>query len=107
MSLGCLLADCIGLTLAMHFSGKKPTKKYTFGSGEMELNRWMDENAFVNWTRHDAPWCFENELLASGLSLPLNLDGNPNKVHKSVLEQARDEARVAARQRWANNGQIL
>lgn len=71
LSLGCLLADELGIQLRrVGSSGRK-----TFGPDEALLSAWMAENAFVTWTEHPEPWHLEDELIRD-LSLPLNLRGN-------------------------------
>jgi hypothetical protein len=47
----------------------------TFSSGEMKLPEWLEENAFVAWCPHPAPWLLEEHMIST-LSLPLNLDQN-------------------------------
>lgn len=71
LSLGCLLADELGIELSQVGSGNRKT----FGSGETLLSDWMAQNAFVTWTVHPEPWYLEDELIRE-LSLPLNLRGN-------------------------------
>jgi hypothetical protein len=57
----------------------------------------MDENAFVHWTLHQKPWQRENEILTSGVPLPLNGDDNPNAAHRALLKEVRNHARNVAR----------
>ena len=71
LSLGCLLADELGIKLRCVGSSKRKT----FGPGEATLSAWMAANAFVTWTEHPEPWHLEDELIRE-LSLPLNLRGN-------------------------------
>ena len=85
-SLGCLLADDLGIRLRRVGSGKR----LTFLAGEQTLSGWMAENALVSWVTHDRPWEIEAELIAT-LDLPLNLDGNsrhPYRPHLSGLRSA-------------------
>jgi hypothetical protein len=44
----------------------------------------MDRHAFVTWIEAEAPWLMEKKILASGLSLPLNVDGNPSQEAAAV-----------------------
>lgn len=92
LSLGCLLADELGIELCrLGSSGRK-----TFGPDEAVLSAWMAENAFVTWTEHPEPWHLEDELIR-GLSLPLNLRGNERHpfypqlaaIRKGMKQQAR------------------
>ncbi len=52
LTLGCLLANTLGLDLRRVGSGKR----LTFGPGEAVLSAWMGENAFVTWVEHPRPW---------------------------------------------------
>ena len=71
LSLGCLLADDLGIKLRRVGSGKR----LTFSAGEERLSRWMGENARVAWHVCDEPWKLEARLISS-VNLPLNLDLN-------------------------------
>ena len=71
LTLGCLLAERLGITLYRMGSGKR----MTFCEGEDLLSGWMDDNAFVSWTVTPEPWITEAELIASEI-LPLNIDQN-------------------------------
>ena len=44
-TLGCLLADHLGIDLRRVDSGTRRT----FGDGEAALSQWMAGNAFVSW----------------------------------------------------------
>jgi hypothetical protein len=83
-TLGCLLADELGIQLRRVGSGNR----LTFIEGEQALSAWMAENAYVNWAVRDRPWELEDELIAA-LDLPLNLQGNPHNRFYSVLTGAR------------------
>lgn len=92
-TLGCLLGDCLGLELRRVGSGGR----YTFTNpGERVLDRWMQDNAFVAWREQPTPWVTELSILRSGLSLPLNVHGNPNQVMAGVVQSARSRARRRA-----------
>lgn len=69
-TLGCLLADELGIELRRVGSGTRRT----FAAGEALLSQWMDENALVSWIAVSEPWLLERELF-SALDLPLNLQG--------------------------------
>lgn len=93
LTLGCLLAAQLGITLQRVGSGGR----FTFTNpGEQILDGWMAANAFVAWQATERPWEAERELLASGLILPLNLRDNPSTIHTSYLSGVRAAARLAA-----------
>jgi hypothetical protein len=52
----------------------------------------MDRHAFVTWVECKAPWKIEKELLASDLSLPLNIDGNASREAAAITRAARSKA---------------
>ena len=92
-TLGCLLAQSLGIKLRRVGSGAR----YTFTNrGEQALDRWMDQHAFVTWVEAKAPWKIEQAILSSGLSLPLNVDGNPSKDAGAIVRSARLQARHLA-----------
>jgi hypothetical protein len=92
-TLGCLLADELGIELRRVGSGSR----MTFGAGEQVLSAWMAENAFVSWVVREAPWELEDDLIG-GLDLPLNLKGNKRNPFHPLLTQVRkrcvDQARA-------------
>jgi len=69
-TLGCLLADELGIQLRRVGSGNG----MTFVTGEQRLSAWMAQNAFVSWAVRDRPQELEDNLIAT-LDLPLNLRG--------------------------------
>jgi hypothetical protein len=91
-TLGCLLADELGLQLRRVGSGKR----MTFLGGEQTLNAWMDANAYVSWVIHDSPWQLENNLITM-LGLPLNLQGNKHNPFHPVLSEERARSAAQAR----------
>jgi hypothetical protein len=91
-TLGCLLADELGIQLRRVGSGKR----MTFLEGEQALSSWLAENAYVSWVVRDRPWELEDELIAA-LDLPLNLKGNSRNQFHSVLTQARASCVARAR----------
>jgi hypothetical protein len=91
LSIGCLLADTIGIQLRRVGSGKR----LTFADGESVLSDWLDENAYVTWATHPQPWLVEIEAI-SRLYLPLNLDQNSSHPFHSQLSAARKSAKVKA-----------
>jgi hypothetical protein len=56
----------------------------------------MEQHAFVTWLETKTPWEIEKRLLSSGLSLPLNVDGNPSPRAAAVVCAARLKARRLA-----------
>ena len=84
LTLGCLLADELGLELRRTGSG---TKRH-FHQGEWVLSDWMAEHALVSWIEHSEPWVIEDELIAN-LDLPLNLMGNRRHAFHQTLSSAR------------------
>jgi hypothetical protein len=93
LTLGCLLADQLGIQLRRVGSGNR----MTFGPGEVKLSEWMAQNAFVTFHVCECPWELEAELLQT-VSLPLNLDQNRNHTFHSVLSEARRLAKTRARE---------
>jgi len=83
-TLGCLLADELGIQLRRVGSGNRTT----FVTGEQKLSAWMAENAYVSWIVHSRPWELEDYLIAA-LDLPLNIDGNSRNQFCPVLRAAR------------------
>lgn len=82
-TLGCLLADELGLQLRRVGSSGRRT---TFVSGEQVLSAWMAENAFVSWVVRTRPWELEDQLIQE-LDLPLNLrDNSRNRFHQTLTE---------------------
>jgi SAM-dependent methyltransferase len=92
LSLGCLLADQLGMELRRVGSGNR----CTFSMGEGILSEWMGENARVVWKVCEEPWKLE-ETLISKLHLPLNLDQNARNEFYPVLSGLRKAARVRAK----------
>lgn len=93
LTLGCLLSDQLGVMLRRVGSGGR----YTFTNpGEQRLDAWMAANAFVAWCPCELPWEVEQEILASGMPLPLNIAGNPCAAHKEYLSPIRRAARLRA-----------
>lgn len=91
LSLGCLLADRLGLELRVGPKG------WTFADGEKSLSKWLSENALVAWAVDSKPWETEKSLI-QGLSLPLNLKGNEAHPFYPVLSAIRDKAKRRARE---------
>lgn len=93
LTLGCLLAQRLGIELRR--VGR--SERYTFTNpGEQQLDRWMDDHAFVAWFPCERPWEVEERVFRSGLPLPLNLAGNTLAVHVGYLSPLRRAARARA-----------
>ena len=92
LSLGCLLADQLGIELRRVGSGNR----LTFSTGEAALSQWLEENARVAWHVCDEPWKLEERLIST-VNLPLNLDLNAANAFCPVLSGLRREARLKAR----------
>jgi hypothetical protein len=88
LSLGCLLAELLGIELRRVGSGTR----LTFADGEASLSQWMADNAFVCWVAHARPWELEDALVKT-LDLPLNLQGNDRHSFHQQLTSARAAAR--------------
>lgn len=95
LSLGCLLADELGISLQVVGSGKR----MTFADGEGRLSDWMHQNACVSWLVHSEPWMIEHAAIQH-VSLPINLDGNKEHPFHSTLSASRRDAKRAARRAW-------
>jgi hypothetical protein len=92
-TLGCLLADDLGIALRRVGSGDR----YTLTNpGEQRLDAWMADHCRVAWREVAAPWQLEREILSSGLILPLNIRDNPSLAHTAVVQAARATAMRAA-----------
>jgi len=92
LSLGCLLADQLGIELRRVGSGNR----FTFSTGEQRLSEWMEKNARVVWKVCEEPWKLEKKLIST-LHLPLNLDQNAGNEFFPVLSGLRKAAKVRAR----------
>ncbi|WP_395453308.1 GIY-YIG nuclease family protein [Azospirillum melinis] len=92
LTLGCLLAETLGIELRRVGSGNR----LTFGPGEVILSAWMAENALVCWQEDPRPWEAEDALIRS-VSLPLNLQGNQGHTLHGTLSRIRAVAKERAR----------
>jgi hypothetical protein len=81
-SLGCLLADELGIQLRRMGSGSRRT----FVDGEQVLSTWMAGHAFVNFVARERAWELEDHLVAT-LDVPLNLEGNSRNAFHPKLAQ--------------------
>jgi hypothetical protein len=57
-TLGCLLAEQLGIQLRRVGSGRRKT----FADGEQLLSAWMSQNALVSWLIYERPWELEHSL---------------------------------------------
>jgi hypothetical protein len=93
LTLGCLLAEELGVGLRRVGSGTR----LTFGKeGEAHLSAWMAEHARIAWTVTDKPWELEERLIRR-LALPLNLDQNRHSPFHQTLALIRSEQKARAR----------
>jgi len=94
LTLGCLLADQLGIRLR----GVGTKGRLTFGvEGEKKLSEWMEQNAFVCWVKHPRPWEVEKEIIKR-LPPPLNIEGNAQHPFCGPLSALRSEMRKKARE---------
>jgi hypothetical protein len=92
LTLGCLLADTLGIQLRRVGSGKRLT--FT-NPGEQRLDAWMADHARVAVHPTDRPWEVEHHLLGA-LKLPLNLRDNRHPF-VGTLAKIRSEAKEWAK----------
>lgn len=92
LSLGCLLADELGIELRRVGSGNR----MTFSSGEQRLSEWLADSARVVWTVYDQPRELEERLIQQ-CNLPINLDQNRNHAFHAELSELRRKAKRKAR----------
>lgn len=94
LTLGCLLAEVLGLELRRVGSGTRMTWTR---AGEATLNEWLGRNALVCWETNGSPWDRE-ETLIRDVSLPLNLDQNNHHSFHADLTACRRDAKKKARE---------
>lgn len=61
LTLGCLLADELGIELSRVGSSGK---RLTFVDGEQALSNWMEANALVTWMETPEPWVLEPQIIS-------------------------------------------
>lgn len=100
-TLGCLLADQLGIQLRRVGSGRRKT----FADGEQLLSAWMSQNTFVSWMTRERPWELEHDLITT-VDLPLNLEGNTtHRFHRELTQvRARCDAQANALPVLPNTG---
>ena len=94
LTLGTLLTEQSDFPLTRVGSGKRMTFTHL---GEQWLDDWMEENAFVAWVKHPAPWEVESEIFKD-LSLPLNIQDNDCHPFAKQLSAMRSGAKRQARE---------
>jgi hypothetical protein len=93
LTLGCHLAETLGIALRRVGSGNRLTfTQY----GEHRISEWMSRHARVTWVHADAPWLLETCAMEQ-LNLPLNLQGNRHHPYYPTLRALRAEHKAAAR----------
>nr|WP_285613360.1 hypothetical protein [Actinokineospora globicatena] len=92
LTLGCLLADQLGLELRRVGSGNR----LTFVHGEQVLNDWLDAHARVSYLAVDSPRDVERVVIEREY-LPLNLSDNRHNPFFEELTRIRKDAKAAAR----------
>jgi hypothetical protein len=83
-TLGCLLAEKLGIQLRRVGSGRRKT----FADGEQLLSAWMSQNGSVSWLIRERPWELEHDLITT-VDLPLNLERNTAHRFHPELTQVR------------------
>lgn len=91
-TLGCLLQAELELDFGFH----SPNSARFSKECEAKLSEWINEHARVAWVTNPEPWVVEEQMI-SGLSLPLNLQGNQRHPFYAQLKLARAEMLQAAR----------
>ena len=100
LTLGCLLADELGIELRRVGSSGK---RLTFADGEQAISNWMEANALVTWMETPEPWVLEPQII-SQLSLPLNLKQNESHPLYPILSELRKRFQKRARELPIWNG---
>ena len=93
LTLGCHLADQLGIALRRVGSGTRLT--FT-PEGEAALSAWMAEHARVAILEHPAPWEIEPTLI-NAVRVPLNIDHNAAHPYYPLNRALRAEPKAAAR----------
>ncbi|WP_367134557.1 GIY-YIG nuclease family protein [Saccharothrix sp. HUAS TT1] len=93
LTLGCHLAERLGIQLRRVGSGKRLT--FT-PAGEAKLSEWMGVHARVAFIAEDEPWKLEHSLI-NGEVLPLNLMDNAHNPYYPTLKALRAQHKAAAR----------
>lgn len=94
LTLGCHLADQLGIELRRVGSGQRLT--FT-KPGETLLTEWMAAHARVAYVLDDEPWHLEDALIRTQM-LPLNIAGNAHNPYYTTLRALRAEHKHRARE---------
>jgi hypothetical protein len=94
-SLGCLLAECLGLEFEVARTSRRKRSGSTvyhfgLGAGESLLSDWIEKNARISWIKHDRPWELEGDLIRK-LVLPLNLQDNDRHPFAKTIGDLRQK----------------
>lgn len=92
-TLGVLLTQKSDFPLRRVGSGNRMTFTHL---GELWLDEWMNDNAFVCWVTNHEPWKIEKQIIAD-VSLPLNIQDNKHHKFSPYLSELRKEAKKIAR----------
>ena len=85
VSLGCLLADDLGLRMVRTMKGS-----LSFTDTEPLLTAWMLQHASVTWIENEQPWLIEAAAFAEfGHLLPLNIKDNKRNPFRVDLMKLR------------------
>jgi hypothetical protein len=92
LTVGCLLAQELGIELRRYGSGAR----MTFGSGEAVLSEWIAANMRVSFREDAEPWVAEAAIIGA-LDLPLNIEHNAHNPQRDFVREARRRCKEHAR----------
>jgi hypothetical protein len=96
LTVGCLLADELGIELRRIGGGARET----FGAGEAVLSEWIARNMRVSFREDDEPWVAEAAIIGA-LDLPLNIEQNAHDPQRDFVRElhrrCKDHARRLSR----------
>jgi GIY-YIG catalytic domain-containing protein len=92
LTVGCLLADELGIELRRIGGGARET----FGPGEAVLSEWIAPNMRVSFREDPEPWVAEAAIIGA-LDLPLNIEQNAHNPQRQVVRKARARCKAHAR----------
>ena len=90
LSLAALMADRLGLAFFRDARGRVRMAK----SDEDKLSTWLGQHSAITVAQHEDPWSLERLLIASGPSLPLNLDGSSHPFRQTLSALRRSLGRA-------------
>ena len=93
LTVGCLLAERLGIELRRVGSGNRETFTAT---GETILSDWIARNMRVSFIEDNEPWVAEPAIIGS-LDLPLNIEHNSHNSQRQVVRDARARCKGHAR----------